>query len=73
MSPKKQLTVKRPPRKSGTLMGMRSGFRRITGHKDKKRKAATPSSRLSPALQRALVIGVGVIIVIALVWGLGKR
>lgn len=68
MSPKKQLAVKHPPKRGGTLMGMRSGFRRMTGHKDRKR---APSG--SPLVQRAFVIGLGAIIVFVIAWGLAKR
>lgn len=75
MSPKKQLTVKRPPRRGGTLMSMRSGFRKMTGHKDKRSRTAHkgPAGRITPGVRRGIVIALGAVIVIALVWGLAQR
>lgn len=50
------------------LMGMRSGFRRMTGAAH-----ATKSAQTTSRMRRAIVIAVGAVIVFALIWGLAQR
>ena len=64
----------RPPRKrspkkgGGMLMGMRTGFRRMTGVEAKK-SADEPQSPLRRTLFIALLVVIGVVIA----WGIAKR
>lgn len=51
----------------GLLMGMRTGFRRVTGAAH-----ASKAARTTSGIRRGIAIGVGVVLVIALVWGLAR-
>ena len=44
-------------------MGMRSGFRKLAGRGKK-------GKRIDPALQRAIVYGIGVLVVLVLIYAL---
>lgn len=64
MAKKKTTKPKSPPRSGGTLMGMRSGFKKVTGAK---------LSRRSPwSFQQVLTVFAGVAALIAIVYAMSR-
>lgn len=64
MAKKKTNKPKSPPRSGGTLMGMRSGFQKVTGAK---------LSRRSPwPFHRVLIVFAGVAALIAIVFAMSR-
>lgn len=64
MAKKKTHTSKSPPRSSGTLMGMRSGFQKMTGSKRTRRSKWT--------FPQVLAAVAGVAALIALVYAMSR-